>query len=374
MAIPRRFIIIDRSLPRLLEDAAHPSGGAAVQLMSWLDGLLKLDIEISVVCDSYPENVPHQFKEIRFLPIKNSRTISKVSSLRYIKALYYLLEEPKSVVYQTGAGYLTFIVALICKKYDHFFLHRIANDADTDERIRFKLNGWNSFLYKNGVRLADLLLCQNSYQLKQIEKKYTGILSKKIPNPYLNLHADPVIHSFSERNYYAWVGIFQYQKNISLLKDLAGATPEYQYHIAGKPATNIDDESVEALNDLKDMDNVVFRGFLNRAELIKFLSKAKGLVNTSHYEGFSNTFLEAFSAGTPLITNVRANPDKIVNRYSLGYSAETVDEYIYGIRQLNDEKNFNQFSENCIQYLNDHHNNVSLSEKLISILDDVRRT
>jgi len=70
---------------------------------------------------------------------------------------------------------------------------------------------------------------------------------------------------------------------------------------------------------LKELPNVKFSGYIKRADMNNFLSEAYALLNTSHFEGFSNTFLEAWAVGTPVISTIYVNPDNIINEKSLGF-------------------------------------------------------
>ena len=46
------------------------------------------------------------------------------------------------------------------------------------------------------------------------------------------------------------------------------------------------------------------------------------LLSTPDFEGFSNMFLEALAVGTPVMTRRQVDPDSIVERHTLGASAE----------------------------------------------------
>ncbi len=69
---------------------------------------------------------------------------------------------------------------------------------------------------------------------------------------------------------------------------------------------------------LTKLQNVEFVGLIPHDEVTSFLTEAYCLLNTSLFEGFSNTFLEAFSVGTPVVT-LGVNPDFILTIYDLGF-------------------------------------------------------
>ena len=69
---------------------------------------------------------------------------------------------------------------------------------------------------------------------------------------------------FSDRSYIAWIGIFQYQKNLPALLDVVQKMPQIKFKIAGKSAnSNLDDKTQTALHKLSECKNVDFVGYLN---------------------------------------------------------------------------------------------------------------
>ena len=54
-----------------------------------------------------------------------------------------------------------------------------------------------------------------------------------------------------------------------------------------------------------------------REELLDRYTRAIAIVNTSVFEGFPNTFLEAWARGTPAVS-LRIDPDGVIGRHRLG--------------------------------------------------------
>jgi glycosyltransferase involved in cell wall biosynthesis len=65
------------------------------------------------------------------------------------------------------------------------------------------------------------------------------------------------------------------------------------------------------------------------------IAEAARLLSTSDEEGFSNTFLEAWSSGTPVIS-LKLDPDHIIERQELGTAPGTVERAIADIMALMD--------------------------------------
>ncbi|MCA1656367.1 MAG: glycosyltransferase, partial [Actinobacteria bacterium] len=54
-----------------------------------------------------------------------------------------------------------------------------------------------------------------------------------------------------------------------------------------------------------------------RDELIALYARAVAVVNTSGFEGFPNTFMEAWACGVPVLS-LSVDPDGVIERHGLG--------------------------------------------------------
>ena len=66
-------------------------------------------------------------------------------------------------------------------------------------------------------------------------------------------------------------------------------------------------------------DNLEFHEYVPYPEMEKFYKRARFLVNTSDYEGFSNTFIEAAINYTPILS-LNSDPNEMLSMYDAGYS------------------------------------------------------
>ena len=226
------------------------------------------------------------------------------------------------------------------------------------------------YVYKH----SHYVVCQNSYQfdmLKQTNK--TKLLL--ITNPFYFTHIRKNITT-ANVDYIAWVGLFQYQKNIPDLLKITKKLPNVQFKIAGCKSgdfsrgnnAKINLKTQEALDALKECKNVEFVGFLKRKQVINFLSNAKLLLNTSHYEGFSNTFLESFSVGTPVVCPINIDPSGIIEKYKLGATFNSLGDAVDKVLEI--KLSNRSFLENIIKYLSGNHAPKKLTKELINHLEN----
>lgn len=358
-------------MPQLLMDNEYPVGGATVEWYAWIKGFIANHHQVGVL--TFKGANRHVRTDPEFDLVETYDLDEGIPKLRWFTKRYPAIVravkryEPDYLI-QECAGYQTGILAHIAKKLQIPFIYRVANDMDADIRHKKVLSFSESLLYQYGLKHASFIICQNSYQHEQLRAKYPSKKMFIIHNPFYAKKL-PTIKKLEDRKYLAWIGLFQYQKNLPALLRVAQNLPELEIRIAGIALNmNIDDESKRALEGLRQCSNVKFVGFVKRSAVIPFLSAAVALLNTSYYEGFSNSFLESFLAGTPVITTQSIDPDNIIGKYNLGRIAlnySTIPQLVHSL--LADGK-YHQITMNCRNYVLKEHNPEILARKFISNL------
>jgi len=370
-----KLLYYDFKMPYLIKDADYPIGGATVEWYSWIKGFEENNCEVGVLTwkgsKNYCENSDIKFIE-SYYP---NQGIRKLRWLYYrIPILYKAIKQYKpDVIIQECAGSDTGIMAFMATIIGVPFIYRVANDMDIDDRLKKMLSFRDRLLFSFGLKYSSAILCQNSYQYENLLSKFDKSKIHIIYNPIYNDRINS-INDFSKRNFVAWVGLFQYQKNLPALYEVATSLPDIEFHIAGrKSSNNLDEDTNNALIKLGNCKNVKFVGYLKRKEIGPFLSKAYALLNTSHYEGFSNTYLEAFTSGTPVLTTVNANPDNLIDEKKLGIVVNEISEFKQAILTIMKENIFNDFSNNCQKQISKAHNPKVLAKKVKQIITKIKK-
>ena len=87
----------------------------------------------------------------------------------------------------------------------------------------------------------------------------------------------------------------------------------------------------------------------------KYFDKAKCFVNSSEFEGFPNTFIQACLGSTPILS-FNVNPDNFIERFEVGcFCANSLDKAVEFIRNLDPEK-IRFYGNNAFKYACKHHN------------------
>lgn len=362
-------------MPYLLRDTDYPVGGATIEWYAWIKGLTSNNHKVGVL--TFKGACEHIDRNLEFDIVESYGLNEGIRVLRWLykrlPAFYNAVREynPDFLI-QECAGFETGLMAHIGQKMKIPFIYRVANDMDTDERYKERLCKYQQVAYNFGLKHADAIICQNNYQLERLKEKYPIKKIAIIHNPYFHEGDLPLIKNQTERKYIAWLGIFQHQKNLPALLEITRSLKDVDFWIAGKAGNRLDDDTKTALNSLNNCNNVKFIGYLQRHEIIDFLSNAYALLNTSHYEGFSNTFLESFLAGTPVITTDKVDPDNIIYNNNLGIIAKDHTEIPGLIRSIVNSGNFyNDIAKSCRQYVLREHDPKMLAQKFIEVLSKV---
>lgn len=370
---PLRLLFIDFKLPYLLRDSEYPAGGWATQLTGWIAGLARLDHSVGVLTWKGANAHVGPTRDCELVevhdPARGIRYVKYV--VPYIPSLLRAARRfAPDVLIQANAGLNTGIMAFVSKRLGRPFVFRVSNDADVDERCKNHLLGYEMVAYSYGLRRASAYLCQNSYQLSRLAETRPRELLHLIHNPYCIPDLMPEIRPRAERRYVAWLAAMRPFKNLPLLAGIASDLPHIPFRVAGMPDCALDPASLAALEILRSLPNVEMLGHVKRAEVPEFLSGAAMLLSTSNYEGFSNTYLESFAAGTPVVARSIVDPDFIIRDHGLGFSAPDETSLAQSVRELwqMEAPRFNTLAERCRGYVMANHSPAAKAEELIRIV------
>jgi glycosyltransferase involved in cell wall biosynthesis len=77
--------------------------------------------------------------------------------------------------------------------------------------------------------------------------------------------------------------------------------------------------------------NVMYVGEKRQSEINQLFARSHLFVNTSRYEGFPNTFIQAWMREVPVVS-LDVDPDDVLERESIGVHAKSMDRLIAAIR------------------------------------------
>lgn len=114
-----------------------------------------------------------------------------------------------------------------------------------------------------------------------------------------------------------WIANVRPVKRLDLLLELAERLNNLNFIIIGRPS------ECTSSNLLRSgcLKNVFYLGERDNCFINKALYKSTILINTSDSEGFSNTFIQAWLRGIPVLS-LNSDPDGLINKHELGFFAD----------------------------------------------------
>ena len=223
-------------------------------------------------------------------------------------------------------------VVMWCRSHGRKCIYSVANDPDCDCNLPALRPLRERVLYKYGLRHVDHVVAQTRHQQHMLSENF-GIESTVIPMPCAGLGAEGDRVSVSRPDgpfRVLWIGRIAEQKRLEWLLDVAELCPQLEFDVVG--AANAQTEyASELCRRASRISNVTMHGRVMHDEMMKFYRSSRLLCCTSTHEGFPNTFLEAWSLGVPVVSTF--DPDGLIARCGLGWTASSVEELAAGIKQ-----------------------------------------
>ena len=221
------------------------------------------------------------------------------------------------IYYQNGAEEVTGQVGLWCRRHNRRFVFSTASDMDCGEWLTGGRPLRERLLYRVGLRAARRIIVQSERQARMLEAN-TGLGATVLPMPGEDLARPAAGEGKSAADappLVLMVGRIAPEKNIEMFIDAARELSAMRFLIVG-PIESSDPYYGLLAGLASGLPNLEFYGAADRSQLAGLYRSATALCCTSHYEGFPNTFIEAWSVGLPVVSTV--DPDGVIARHGLG--------------------------------------------------------
>ncbi|MCF8076236.1 MAG: glycosyltransferase family 4 protein [Desulfotignum sp.] len=153
-----------------------------------------------------------------------------------------------------------------------------------------------------------------------------------------------------------WVGRLQTWKRPELFIALANHFKKkpYQFIAVGIPIEGCGHLEASLRETDKALPNFKFTGELQNAKVCRLITQARLLVCTSDHEGFSNTFIEAWARGVPVIS-LKVDPDNLLTQKKLGVVSKSFEQLCKDVEHfMEDDRLWSEVSQNCLHFFNTH--------------------
>lgn len=323
-------------------------GGAEIQLWILARQLTKEGYKVIYLTGDY--NKAFTSEDIDIIPFKkNKRRLTNFvyfyNILKGVGADYYI---------QRGRKIETFFLGLYSffnsNSKSYFFA---SMDLDCNRYKYMYSRNSSNLLSKTRNYLLDIFTFWGMKQMDQVFTQtfvqQTKLLSHNITSEiFRNVHElEDNIQDTSKEDIIIWIANIKNIKRPELFLDFVKKMPDkYKFIMIGRLVEKKYDKEISVI--AKKFKNFSYLGEVDFKDTYNYLSKAKILINTSSSEGFSNTFIQAWASGSPVIS-LNVDPDNLISEKKLGFnckgSLNTMKDKVINLMDNNDE--YQEMSLRC---------------------------
>lgn len=287
-------------------------GGAEFQAKVIASEYLKQDAEIIYISIDHEKDEVQQIDGIKVYMLKGPHRIFDKLTWYYFytkKFTKILDQENVDLVYERMLNSFSPYLAKYCKRRNIPFVIHIADKycLDFDSSVSGRVK---QILFNITKQNQPYILTQNQEQKELVERNGANV-SMVVPN-ILDLHYSEN-KSFETPFKIYWIANERPVKQINKFIELAQkmqSSNDFHFYVIGKISEASDTK-------IKQVNNLTYLGSISNEEVNEHLKTAHVLVNTSISEGFSNTFIQAWMTGTPVVS-LNSNPNMLFDKYKMG--------------------------------------------------------
>jgi len=357
------------SLPLLsIDEKIERIGGGELKQVLIGKELAKNGFKISFI--TYDETCEKKYSD-EITIIKSFSPCKNFSDLKKAVIIWKSLKKANADIYFQGNG-PPGIIPLYCKLHGKKYVKWLTND-----RILFIKNIVSNHTILTrmttyfDIKFTHLIIAQNSFQKEIVKKKF----KKKcviINNPVVISDADNE-KNIKNKNIILWVGNIRSIKQPELFLKLATSFPEYTFKLIGGESSKEKELFSEIKKKANPIVNLEFLGFVPHYEMKRYYEEASILINTSKSEGFPNTFLEAWTNKTPVIS-LNVDPDEVICNEKLGLHSKTFEQLMLDVKELlNNDKMRDEIGINAIKYVKKNHDFKKITKQFEDIITNLEK-
>ncbi|WP_321491598.1 glycosyltransferase family 4 protein [uncultured Desulfobacter sp.] len=186
------------------------------------------------------------------------------------------------------------------------------SDIDVNGDYKKIENPVYDFFYRIGLKQTDAIIAQVPLHVKLLKEKL-GLKSYLILSPYLEIQRSGAMVKDS----ILWVGRAAFYKRPELFVRLVLDHPEEKFIMICNDSPYDNGFMDNIKKKLSALQNIEFHDYVAYPEMAYYYSRAKLLVNTSDFEGFPNTFIEAAVKQCPVLS-LNSDPNQMLSVHGGG--------------------------------------------------------
>lgn len=358
----KRCILWTTSISDLLNVESNRIGGISVQMFFWAEELIKNGWNV------------YSFYNGKNIKAYDTSKISFLKAARpsFITLFYYLFFalniinkiKPELIICRGGTNRNLLFLSIICRLKGIKLVHFVASDRELVWPLNTFSDRFNMSLFHLGLKLCKYIIVQNDFQNKEFSSMCENSQIEQIRNIWQKNTVSIVNNKVSRR--VLWVSNIKSLKRPLLFLNLASKFPDVTFTMIG--ADQEKELYAKCLEYSKQNKNIEFLGYQDFLVTNKYFSMSDIFICTSEFEGFPNTFLQAWSNSIPVISTV--NPSNVITDNNLGCYCVEIPQIEYYLAQLLNNINlYNDIKDSIRLYFDINHSSESAYNKLIKFIN-----
>lgn len=355
----------------------HPSfwsqamGGAEIQIKFLVDKLIDQNFEVHYIYEDKGLKFNNS-TGIHLHPLDRIRIKKRFGNrwFLYKKRILEKLNEiqPSSIYTRFYSSWSGFASEYAVKnKIIHIWA--IASDSDLYQKklsIKKPLDFFEKKYVNRAFQYSSYIITQNQYQQEKLSDKYNrkGVVIKQ-SSETCNVSK---INKQKSKTRILWVANLKKIKQPHLFIDIAYLLREnkdLEFKMIGRSS---DLYSKQLSFAQKNIPNFEYLGELTNDGVNELFCNSDILINTSEYEGFSNTFVQAWMRKVVVIS-MNSNPDQILTEQQIGFLCPSIESVVEKITELKANKSrIEAMGEKAFLYSNENHSVYKNLNAIIKLL------
>ena len=261
--------------------------------------------------------------------------------------------------------------SFFCHHWKRVYVMLAGSDMDFDPEFRthptrFDIYGVPYYLKWYVLQNAHLRIVQNEKQAQLAQQ--LDLPAVIIRNP-IGLTRDFPRNDLA--NTILWVGNTDERvKRPSIFMDMAKKLSQYQFLMILTPAIQADFDRLVQIS--REIPNLKIISRIPYREIERYFADAKLFINTSKFEGFPNTFLQAGKYGVPVLA-LNVDPNNMLSNHHCGIFCDDDQSILLeNINVLmNDEQAYAEYSANILNYVREYHDRGKIIDQYEEVLRNI---
>lgn len=355
----KKVIIWQTEVFNLME--GKPIGGIAVQMYFWAQVFAENGWTVYSFTEKQKKTV--KLDNIIFKPVRKIQQVNFF--FQWWRSLKYMLSIRPQIVIYRGANRHLLPLALFTKMLRIKLVFFSASDVNFEPGKELVGSEFNRKLYHHSIHYIRYFVTQNQHQHDTLLHHY-GKESLTMFNIWG--HTPAKGQEELPQGDVVWVANFRKLKRAEWVIGAARKLTQYHFVLAGGSRGGSDLAYFEEMRHHADgLSNVTFLGGRSFFYTNELVSHSKVLLCTSTFEGFPNTFLQAWSNSLPVISTV--DPSGIIAANGLGEIVASEEELVVALRHVLDNKGYyKKLCASVADFFPKNHAAQSCYERLIKYL------